>query len=187
MTLLAASDGLAAAGVWLLAGVFLWSGAVKLRRSRRAALAMVDFGVVRSPRRIHGFLLGGGELSLALLLIVADQAGLVVAAGLLWIFVVIVARSLAHGGRFSCYCFGDADQPLSWLTLARTGLLAMLATLLLAGVPAVTSFRVGGHSVLAAAVVGTALVLAGLLRAVPTVLRSTSPTGNGSGRQGGMG
>jgi hypothetical protein len=118
--------------VWVLVIIFAWSGIAKLRRPGLAALAMVDFGVLRRARPRLGSALGAAELVLALFL--ATGALLVlslpIAAGLLWLFVLLIAKSLWVGERFACFCFGDADSKLSSLTLFRTAALAILASVL---------------------------------------------------------
>jgi hypothetical protein len=118
--------------VWILAIVFVWSGVAKLRKPTLAAVAMMDFGVLRRVRPRLGSALGAAELLLALLLISGTLPALFlpVAAGLLWLFVLLIAKSLLSGEDFACFCFGDADSRLSRLTLVRTGALALLASVL---------------------------------------------------------
>jgi Methylamine utilisation protein MauE len=119
--------------IWILAIIFAWSGVAKLRRPSLAAMAMVDFGVLHRIRPRLGSTLGSAELLLALFLItgVLPALFLSVAAGLLWLFVALIARSLWSGQQFACFCFGDADSKLSHLTLVRTTILAVLASMLL--------------------------------------------------------
>ena len=118
--------------VWILAIVFVWSGVAKLRQPTLAAVAMVDFGVLRRVRPRLGSALGAAELLLALLLIAGTLPALFlpVTAGLLWLFVLLIAKSLLSGKDFACFCLGDADSRLSRLTLVRTGALALLASVL---------------------------------------------------------
>jgi hypothetical protein len=120
--------------VWILAIVFVWSGVAKLRQPTLAAVAMMDFGVLRRVRPRLGSALGAAELLLALLLISGTLPALFlpVTAGLLWLFVLLIAKSLLSGKDFACFCFGDADSRLSRLTLVRTGALALLASVLAA-------------------------------------------------------
>jgi hypothetical protein len=119
-------------GIWVLAIIFVWSGLAKLRRPALAALAMSDFGILRRVRPRLGGALGAAELLLALTLITGTLpvVFLPVTAGLLWFFVLLIARSLWSGKDFSCFCFGDADSRLSRLTLVRTTALALLASAL---------------------------------------------------------
>ena len=118
--------------VWILAIIFAWSGVAKLRKPTLAAVAIMDFGVLRRVRPRLGGALGAAELLLALLLVSGTLPALVlpVTAGLLWLFVVLIAKSLLSGRDFACFCFGDADSRLSRLTLVRTGALALLASVL---------------------------------------------------------
>jgi hypothetical protein len=120
--------------VWILAIIFVWSGLAKLRRPTLAAMAIVDFGVLRRVRPRLGSALGAAELLLALFLITGTLPAifLPVTAGLLWIFVLLISRNLWSGKDFACFCFGDADSRLSRLTLIRTAALALLASVLTA-------------------------------------------------------
>jgi hypothetical protein len=119
-------------GVWILAIIFAWSGIAKLRRPALAAMAMVDFGVLRRARPRLGRALGAAEVLLALFLATGTLPvfSLPITAGLLWLFVLLIAKSLWVGERFACFCFGDADSKLSRLTLVRTAALAVLASVL---------------------------------------------------------
>jgi hypothetical protein len=118
--------------VWILAIVFVWSGVAKLRQPTLAAKAMMDFGVLRRVRPRLGSALGAAELLVALSLVTGTLPALFlpITAGLLWLFALLIARSLLSGEDFACFCFGDADSRLSRLTLVRTGALALLASVL---------------------------------------------------------
>jgi hypothetical protein len=118
--------------VWILAIVFAWSGVAKLRRPTLAAVAMMDFGVLRRVRPALGSALGAVELLVALSLATGTLPVifLPITAGLLWFFVLLIAKSLLSGEDFACFCFGETDSRLSRLTLVRTGALALLASVL---------------------------------------------------------
>ncbi len=118
--------------IWVLAIIFAWSGIAKLRRPTLAAMAMMDFGILHRIRPRLGSALGAVELSLALFLIsgTLPMLFLPVTAGLLWFFVLLIARSLWSGQDFACFCFGEADSKLSSSTLVRTAALAVLASVL---------------------------------------------------------
>ena len=118
--------------VWILAIVFAWSGVAKLRRPTLAAVAMMDFGVLRRVRPALGSALGAVELLVALSLATGMLAVifLPITAGLLWFFVLLIAKSLLSGEDFACFCFGETDSRLSRLTLVRTVALALLASVL---------------------------------------------------------
>jgi len=167
--------------IWVLAIIFVWSGLAKLRRPALAAMAINDFGILRRIRPGLGSALGAMELLLALALITATLPVVIlpVTAGLLWFFVLLIARSLWLGKDFSCFCFGDADSRLSRFTLVRTIALAVLATALV-----VVPLRYAGfdqiyllQALSAAALVGT-IVLAGR---IPSLLRwNRDPYGLGN-------
>jgi len=118
--------------IWVLAIVFMWSGGTKLRQPTLAAMAMVDFGVLHQVRPRLGSALGAAELLLALLLVTGTLPVLFlpITAGLLWFFVLLIAKSLWSGKDFACYCFGETDSKLSGLTFVRTATLALLASML---------------------------------------------------------
>lgn len=167
--------------VWVLAIVFVWSGLAKVRRPALAAMAITDFGLLHKIRPWLGAALGGAELLLAVSLIAGALpiVFLPVTAGLLWFFVLLIARSLWLGKDFSCFCFGDADSRLSRFTLFRTAALALLATALV-----VVPLRYAGfdqvyllQAISAAALVGT-IVLASR---IPSLLRwNRDPYGLGN-------
>ncbi len=117
--------------IWILVIVFMWSGVAKLRQPTLAAMAMVDFGVLRRVRPRLGGALGAAELLVALSLVTGTLPALCMplTAGLLWFFVLLIAKGLLSGEDFACFCFGDADSRISRLTLFRTATLALLATL----------------------------------------------------------
>lgn len=160
--------------VWVLAVVFAWSGTAKLRRPARAAMAIVDFGVVRGVRPALGGALGGAELALAVALISGAFPGvsLTVAAGVLWLFVALVWRSLREGERFACFCFGEADSSLSGRTLLRTAALALLASLVAVSAPASGVFAGFGSTYALQALSAAAFVGAlALVVQIPKLLR----------------
>lgn len=130
--------------LWFLAAIFAWSGLVKLRRPTSAAMSMVDFGIVHRVQPALGWSLGAVELSLAVVLALKlyPQLTLLLAAMLLWLFTIVIARSLWRGDTFACFCFGETDSELSRWTLLRTGTLALLATLIAsAPVPPTSGFQ----------------------------------------------
>jgi hypothetical protein len=152
-------------GVWILAIIFVWSGVAKLRRPTLAAMAMMDFGILRRVRPRLGSALGVAEALLALFLITGTLPGLFVpaTAGLLWFFVLLIARSLRSGQDFPCFCFGDADSRLSRLTLVRTAALAVLASVLAVAAPSVGTYAGFSETYVLQAVSAAAIVGAILL------------------------
>lgn len=158
-------------GIWLLAGVFIWSGTVKVQQPALAALAMVDFGLARQARPGLGLALGVTELALALMLVVLPRPAAMVVSALLWFFALLIARSLRAGERFACFCFGDADAQLSGWTLARTTTLALLATAVVLGTPHLATRQEVGQTVLAAVSAGALLGVVTLVSYTPALLR----------------
>jgi hypothetical protein len=128
--------------IWILAIIFVWSGLAKLRRPTLTAVAMKDFGVLSRVRPRLGSALGAAELLLALSLMtgVLPAVFLPVTAGLLWFFVLLIARSVRAGKDFSCFCFGGTDSRISRLTLVRNVALALLASALAVAPPPFAGF-----------------------------------------------
>lgn len=155
---------------WFLAAVFALSGIVKLRRPALAAMALVDFQIVRRPLPILGWLLGAVEVALAVGLALVPAVAVFVAVPLLWLFTGLIARGLRGGEEFACFCFGESDGALSRWTLARTGTLALLATVLALGAPRRWRWDAGEpwlELVAAASLFGMVV----LIRQVPPLLR----------------
>lgn len=127
--------GVSDLGGWLVAGVLVWSGVAKLRRPHLAALALIDFGATRRFDVRFGIALAGLELMLAFGLALPAIHELAIAAStvLFWVFSTAIYLNLRLGRRFACFCFGESDGQLSTKALARTTVLALLATFLLLG------------------------------------------------------
>lgn len=152
-------------GVWILAIIFVWSGVAKLRRPTLAAMAIMDFGILRRVRPRLGSALGAAEVLLAAFLLTGTLPVLFlpVTAGLLWFFVLLIAKSLRSGQDFACFCFGDADSKLSRLTLVRTVALAVLASVLAVAAPSVGTYAGFSETYVLQAVSAAAFVGAILL------------------------
>jgi thiol-disulfide isomerase/thioredoxin len=142
-----------------------------------------EFG---APRRIAGFLaiaLPIVELIVAALILYdpTQIAGAAGAIALLTLFSVAVSVRLAKGHAPSCNCFGQLKSaPVSWKTIVRNGVLALLAAIALsAGIAGETPSTFGWIRTLGEmnviAVVGAAMFLvlavAGLMAFI-AVLRS---------------
>ena len=117
---------------WFLGWVFLWSGMVKVRQPMQAAVAIVDFGVSRHLRSWAGIALGILELAIAglLFLVSGARASVALAAILLGLFTLVIARAVRSGASFACFCFGDSQSKVSIFTLLRTAALAGVAFIL---------------------------------------------------------
>jgi len=114
----------------VLGAVFLVSGLAKLFDRSGTRQAMIGFGV---PDRLSvpaGILLPLAELSTAILLIPLATAwwGGIAALILLLLFVAGISVNLARGRTPDCHCFGQLhSEPIGWPTLARNGVLAVIA------------------------------------------------------------
>jgi methylamine dehydrogenase accessory protein MauD len=114
----------------LLASVFMLAGAAKLADREGSRRALVDFGVPASLATPLGVLLPLAELAVAAALIPAATAwwGAAGALLLLLLFVAAIAANLARGRKAECHCFGQLhSEPAGWKTLARNGVLAVVA------------------------------------------------------------
>jgi hypothetical protein len=161
-------------GTLLLALVFLWSGLVKIRRPRLAALALVDFRLIGRPRPWQGATLGVFEVGLAVGLAVGRAMPVIlgVATFALTAFALAILRSLVARDKFPCFCFGGDEESLSKLSFARTlALLTLAVVLLLAGHSSAARLPLGeGAALTLEAAVGM-LLLVVLLSRVPRLLR----------------
>ncbi len=117
----------------LLAGVFVISAATKLLDRSGSRAAVRDFGV---PASVVGVVAAGlpvVELTCAALLVTVDPIatlGAVASALLLGAFTVAIVVNLVQGRRPDCHCFGQLSaSPTGWPTVARNGLLLVLAVL----------------------------------------------------------
>jgi peroxiredoxin len=117
----------------LLAAVFVVAGGAKLADREGSRQAVVDFGVPAALAAPLGILLPLAELAVAAALIPTATAfwGAVGALVLLFLFVVGIGANLARGRKPDCHCFGQIHSaPAGWSTLARNGVLAAVAALL---------------------------------------------------------
>jgi peroxiredoxin len=114
----------------LLALVFAVAGAAKLADRQGSRQAIVDFGVPSAIVAPLGLLLPLAELAVAATLLPATTAwwGAMGALALLSVFVVGIGINLARGRKPECHCFGQLHSaPAGWKTLARNGVLAVVA------------------------------------------------------------
>jgi hypothetical protein len=145
--------------VWFLSAMFAFTGIEKLRHSDRAALALVDFRLVRRFDRRWGLAAGGTEVAVAVALVAGrtPMPAALAAASLLWFFTWLLARSLVRGDRFACFCFGDLDADISLVGLARTVVLALLTSALVADLVIQGSPVASAHTEVVTALAGIAL------------------------------
>lgn len=119
---------MAAAAV--LALTFAWAGAAKLGRRAEVAAGFNALGLRRAGLLARAVPVV--ELALAVALLAAPAAGGAAAVVLLACFSFVLARALHRGVAVPCACFGQASgPPLSWVELARNGLLGALAVVAL--------------------------------------------------------
>lgn len=163
-------------GTWVLAFVFLWSGAVKLRRPTLAALAIADFGATRRAKAWHGTALGAFELLLGVGLVVGSRTDVTlgISAVVLSLFTALLLRSVLRGERFACFCFGSADESISHRAVARTLALALLAGVLWSAPFHDTSRSQGITTVLTFLTAAGLLSFALLARSIPPLVRWNS-------------
>jgi len=120
--------GMAAACV--LAATFAWAGAAKLGQRQATATGFADLGLARPAALAR--VVPCVELALAVALLAVPAAGAAAALVLLGCFSAVLVRALRRGDEVRCACFGRAGgPPLSWVELARNGLLGGLAVLAL--------------------------------------------------------
>jgi peroxiredoxin len=153
----------------VLAALFAVAGIAKLINLRASRTVVADFGI---PKRLAiplGSALPFAEVTVAVLLMPVRSAwwGGLGALGLLVGFIAVIAVNLAHGRKPDCQCFGQIrSKPIGWPTLARNGLLALCAGLVMrigpAGQPSVIDVigDLGAPQALASAV--TVIVLAAI-------------------------
>jgi hypothetical protein len=156
--------------VMFLAWIFAWSGGAKIWHPDRAAVAMVNFGVVRRILAWQGRALGVAEVTLSMVLILLPSLGVRLAALLLAVFVLLIARSLLRGVSFPCACFGAGDERISVWTLARAVVLASLASALTFGSTPSPAARGLVQVSLEAIVAGSLLGMIALTAFVPALL-----------------
>ena len=118
----------------LLATVFAVAGLAKLADLAGSRRAMRDFGLPARLAALAGTLLPLAELAVAVALVARPSAwwGALGALALLLLFVAGIGVSLARGRRPDCHCFGQIHSaPAGWQTLARNGVLAAVAVVVL--------------------------------------------------------
>jgi peroxiredoxin/uncharacterized membrane protein YphA (DoxX/SURF4 family) len=118
----------------LLAAIFAVAGLAKLADLPGSRQAVRDFGVPAWLAAPLGLLLPMVELTVAIALIPNASAwwGALGALVLLLLFIAGIGASLARGKHPDCHCFGQLHSaPAGWPTLARNGVLAVVATFIL--------------------------------------------------------
>jgi hypothetical protein len=118
----------------VLGAVFALAGVAKLWDLEGSRRAIIDFGVPSAIAVPLGLVLPLAELAVAATLLPASSAwwGALGALALLSVFIVGIAINLARGRKPECHCFGQLHSaPAGWKTLARNGVLAVVASFVL--------------------------------------------------------
>ena len=157
-------EGVAYCSALVLAGVFAWAGAAKLRDPAGTRRSFTGLGLPGS------FVVGVpvAELALAVGLMVVPPWAAVAALALLAAFTTVLIGALRAGSDVGCGCFGTSRrEPVSFVEVVRNGLLAVAAAVAVAADrPLVPDIE---HVVL----VSTATALAGLALALCDLRRRT--------------
>lgn len=117
----------------VLSVVFVAAGFAKLLDRKGSQKAIQDFGLPLWAAAPFGIGLPVAEIIVAFLLLSVRSAwmGALGALALLVVFTVVIAINVALGRRPACHCFGQVhSEPVGWFTVARNGLLAFLAAVL---------------------------------------------------------
>jgi peroxiredoxin len=115
----------------VLAAVFATAGVAKLADLAGSRRAVADFGAPRWLAGPLGTVLPLVELGVAgaLLASGSGRGGALASLALLLAFSAAIALNLIRGRAPECRCFGRLHSaPVSWLTVARNGLFALVAT-----------------------------------------------------------
>src|SRR4051794_2094416 len=111
-----------------LAAVLAVAAGGKLADLGGSRAAVEGFGVPKRLARPIGTALPFAELAIAMALLLAPRLGAVASLALLGAFVAGVTRAMTRGEQVECHCFGALHSaPVGWKTLARNGVLALLA------------------------------------------------------------
>ncbi|MDY6789193.1 MAG: MauE/DoxX family redox-associated membrane protein [Candidatus Nanohaloarchaea archaeon] len=125
---------------FVLGGVFLWSGGVKLKDIRGFVLIASTYTVVPEflsrPARLVSYLIPFTELLAGGLVIIWDMqlyALYFIAASLLGYMTLQICELLKNGNVDNCGCYGTAiEVELSWKQVLKNAVLLGLALYLLA-------------------------------------------------------
>lgn len=114
----------------ILAAVFTWAGAAKLRDRPATIRTFVALGLPASSGAATA--LPASELAIAAALVTVPWVGGFAAVVMLAAFSAFLGARLADGTTASCGCFGSSGhQPISFVELVRNAALMVLAVLAL--------------------------------------------------------
>jgi thiol-disulfide isomerase/thioredoxin/uncharacterized membrane protein YphA (DoxX/SURF4 family) len=114
----------------VLVAVFATAGVSKLFDLKGSRQALRDFGLPAVLAGPLGIVLPLVEIAVAVALLPAGTAwyGAIGALCLLVVFLAAIGYNLARGRSPDCHCFGQLhSEPAGWSTLARNGVLALIA------------------------------------------------------------
>lgn len=170
----------------LLVVVFAVAAIAKLSDLPASRDTVEAFGIPHGLARLVGTALPFAELAAAAALLPQASArwGAAAAATLLLVFSGGVAYALSQGRTPDCNCFGQVSSAqISWRTLARNGVLALIAALALWKAPGASySDWTSNHAV--ANLVASVAVLLAVVLAVATVHLLQRPAASSAGRNG---
>lgn len=118
----------------VLFGVFAVAGAAKILDLKGSEKAVKAFGVPDSVAKPLGILLPIAELAFAFCLLFTSYSwiGSIGALVLLAAFISGMLWQLRQGNAPDCHCFGQIhSEPVSWKSIARNALIALLAIVLI--------------------------------------------------------
>lgn len=120
---------------WLLAAVFVFSGAVKLADPQRFAEIVSGFGLLPDPLLFPAaVLLPVAELAAGLGLFFAVRGSLAAIAAMLLVFMTVLGYGIHLGLDIDCGCFGPEDPEQAYkglkLALARDALMTAVVIFL---------------------------------------------------------
>ena len=120
-----------------LAGLLATGGLYKLRHPLIAAIAMVNFRIIRQPRKSAAYPVGTVEILTAGMLLVpwpsVVLAGCSLAGCLCFGFAFLIGRAIRVRDRFPCHCLSGADDEVSVVTLLRAAAMVAAAVVGAAG------------------------------------------------------
>lgn len=156
-------------------GLLVAAGVAKTLRPAAAVAAVASVGVDAPPVALR--LLGGGEIAVGVLgLIAGGRAGVLVAA-LYGSFAVFVTVAIRRGAKTDCGCFGSAGAPLGvgHIVIVTVAAFVAVAAWFL-GSPGIGGTGWSGIEYLAAAIAIPVAVFAvsGLMTALPEAMREVA-------------
>jgi hypothetical protein len=153
-----------------LATLFIVGGLYKLRRPRDAAIAAVNFGILKRAWKPAGYAFAIAEVCLGVLLLSPSlppaTAALGLSTGFSLAFAFLTGRALAAGEKFSCYCLPGSDGELSTNSFWRA------IGMVIASAGAMTGLLISGSVVPQVSALAGAVGLAAVILGIPLAVTS---------------